>query len=69
MTVVGDVMSRDLLTVARETSLVDASAAMTERRVGAALVVAEGLSSASSPSATSCGRPGRATSAARSATG
>jgi CBS domain-containing protein len=43
MTVVGDVMSRNLLTVARETSLVDASAAMTERRVGAALVVAEGF--------------------------
>jgi CBS domain-containing protein len=42
MTVVGDVMSRNLLTVERDTSLVDASAAMTARRVGAALVVTDG---------------------------
>jgi CBS domain-containing protein len=41
MPVVGDVMSRNLLTVERGTSLVEASAAMTARRVGAALVVAE----------------------------
>jgi len=42
MKVVGDVMSRNLLTVERDTSLVDASAAMTARHVGAALVVADG---------------------------
>jgi CBS domain-containing protein len=40
MTTVGDVMSRDLLTVEQETTLVDAAAAMTARRVGAALIVA-----------------------------
>jgi predicted transcriptional regulator len=40
MTTVGDVMSRDLLTIEQGTSLVDAAAAMTERRVGAVLVVA-----------------------------
>ena len=40
MTTVGDVMSRDLLTIAPETTLVEAAAAMTARRVGAVLVVA-----------------------------
>jgi CBS domain-containing protein len=40
MTTVGEVMSRDLLTMERETTLVEAAAAMTARRVGAALIVA-----------------------------
>jgi CBS domain-containing protein len=40
MTTVGDVMSRDLLTMEQETTLVEAAAAMTARRVGAALIVA-----------------------------
>jgi CBS domain-containing protein len=40
MTTVGDVMSRDLLTMEQETTLVQAAAAMTARRVGAALIVA-----------------------------
>jgi CBS domain-containing protein len=39
MPIVGDVMSRNLLTVEQETTLVAAAAAMTERRVGAVLVV------------------------------
>ena len=39
VTSVGDVMSRNLLTVAPEATLVEAAAAMTGRRVGAALVV------------------------------
>lgn len=39
MTSVGDVMTRNLLTVATETGLVEAAAAMTRRSVGAALVV------------------------------
>jgi CBS domain-containing protein len=39
MTAVGEVMSRDLLTVEQETTLVEAARAMTARRVGAALVV------------------------------
>jgi CBS domain-containing protein len=39
MTIVGDVMARDLLTVEQETTLVEAAAAMTGRRVGAVLVV------------------------------
>jgi CBS domain-containing protein len=39
MTTVGDVMSRDLLTIEQETTLVEAAAAMTDRRVGAILVV------------------------------
>jgi CBS domain-containing protein len=39
MTTVSDVMSRDLLTIEQETTLVEAAAAMTERRVGAVLVV------------------------------
>ena len=39
MTTVGDVMSRNLLTVEQESTLVEAAAAMTARRVGAALVV------------------------------
>jgi predicted transcriptional regulator len=38
-TTVGDVMSRDLLTLEQETTLVDAAAAMTGREVGAVLVV------------------------------
>jgi CBS domain-containing protein len=42
MTTVGDVMTRDLLTMEQETTLVDAAAAMTARRVGAALIVAGG---------------------------
>jgi CBS domain-containing protein len=40
VTSVGDVMTRNLLTVAPETPLVEAAAAMTGRSVGAALVVA-----------------------------
>jgi CBS domain-containing protein len=40
MTTVGDVMSRNLLTMEQETTLVEAAAAMTARRVGAALIVA-----------------------------
>ena len=40
MTTVGDVMSRDLLTIEPETTLVEAAAAMTARRVGAVLIVA-----------------------------
>jgi CBS domain-containing protein len=40
MTTVGAVMSRDLLTMEQETTLVEAAAAMTARRVGAALIVA-----------------------------
>jgi CBS domain-containing protein len=39
VTSVGDVMSRNLLTVASEAPLVEAAAAMTARSVGAALVV------------------------------
>ncbi|HEY6962974.1 MAG TPA: CBS domain-containing protein [Gaiellaceae bacterium] len=39
MKTVGDVMARGLLTLAQETSLTDAAAAMTERHVGSALVV------------------------------
>ena len=39
MTTVGDVMSRDLLTVEPVTTLVETAAAMTGRRVGAALVL------------------------------
>jgi CBS domain-containing protein len=42
MTTVGDVTTRDLLTMEQETTLVDAAAAMTARRVGAALIVAGG---------------------------
>ena len=42
MTTVGDVMSRNLLTIEQETTLVDAAAAMTQRRVGAALIVSGG---------------------------
>jgi CBS domain-containing protein len=42
MTTVGDVMSRNLLTVEPETTLVDAAAAMTGRQVGAVLVVSGG---------------------------
>jgi CBS domain-containing protein len=42
MTTVGDVMSRNLLTMEQETTLVEAAAAMTARRVGAALVVSGG---------------------------
>jgi CBS domain-containing protein len=42
MPIVGDVMSRNLLTVEQETTLVAAAAAMTERRVGAVLVVSDG---------------------------
>ena len=42
MKVVGDVMSRNLLTVERDTTLVEASAAMTARHVGAVLVLAGG---------------------------
>ncbi len=40
MATVGDVMSRNLLTIEQETTLVDAAAAMTARRVGAVLIVA-----------------------------
>jgi CBS domain-containing protein len=39
VSLVGDVMSRDLLTLGQDTSLVDAAAAMTRRRVGAVLVM------------------------------
>ena len=42
MTIVGDVMARNLLTVEQETTLVEAAAAMTGRRVGAVLVVSGG---------------------------
>jgi CBS domain-containing protein len=42
MTTVGEVMSRDLLTIEQETTLVDAAAAMTARRVGAVLIVSGG---------------------------
>jgi CBS domain-containing protein len=42
MTTVGEVMSRDLLTVEQETPLVEAAAAMTARRVGAVLIVSGG---------------------------
>jgi CBS domain-containing protein len=42
MTTVRDVMSRDLLTVARDTTLVDAADRMTSRRVGAVVVEAQG---------------------------
>jgi CBS domain-containing protein len=42
MTSVGEVMSRNLLTVEQETALVDAALAMTERRVGAVLIVSGG---------------------------
>jgi CBS domain-containing protein len=42
MTTVGDVMSRNLLTMEQEATLVEAAAAMTARRVGAALVVSGG---------------------------
>jgi CBS domain-containing protein len=39
MTTVGEVMSRNLLTIEQDTALVDAAAAMTARRVGAVLIV------------------------------
>jgi CBS domain-containing protein len=39
MSVVGDVMSRNLLTVEQSTPLVEAAASMTRRRVGAVLVM------------------------------
>lgn len=39
MATVGDVMSRNLLTIEQETTLVEAAAAMTARRVGAILIV------------------------------
>ena len=39
MSLVGDVMSRNLLTVEQSTALVDAAASMTRRRVGAVLVM------------------------------
>jgi CBS domain-containing protein len=42
MKTVGEVMSRDLLTIEQETTLVDAAAAMTARRVGAVLIVSGG---------------------------
>ena len=42
MKTVGDVMTRGLLELAEETPLVEAAAAMTERRVGSALVVEGG---------------------------
>jgi CBS domain-containing protein len=42
MATVGDVMSRDLLTVDEEATLIEAAAAMTARGVGAALVVRAG---------------------------
>jgi len=42
MTTVGEVMSRNLLTLEQETALVDAANAMTARRVGAVLIVAGG---------------------------
>ena len=42
MKTVGEVMTRGLLELAEETPLVEAAAAMTERRVGSALVVERG---------------------------
>jgi CBS domain-containing protein len=39
MSIVGDVMSKDLLTVDQSTPLVEAAASMTRRRVGAVLVM------------------------------
>jgi CBS domain-containing protein len=42
MTPVGEVMARDLLTIEQETTLVEAAAAMTARRVGAVLIVSGG---------------------------
>ena len=42
MKTVGDVMTKGLLELAEETPLVEAAAAMTERRVGSALVVDSG---------------------------
>ena len=39
MTTVGEVMSRNLLTIEQETPLVEAAAAMTGRRVGAVLIL------------------------------
>ena len=42
MTMVGEVMARNLLTIEQETTLVEAAAAMTGRRVGAVLVVSGG---------------------------
>src|SRR5256714_12594316 len=42
MTTVGDVMTRNLLTVEQETTLTEAAAAMTGRQVGAVLVVSGG---------------------------
>ena len=42
MKTVGDVMTKGLLELAAETPLVEAAAAMTERRVGSALVVEGG---------------------------
>ena len=39
MSLVGDVMSRNLMTVEQSTALVDAAASMTRRRVGAVLVM------------------------------
>jgi CBS domain-containing protein len=42
MTTVGEVMSRDLLTVEQETTIVEAAIAMTARRVGAVLIVSGG---------------------------
>jgi CBS domain-containing protein len=42
MKTVGDVMTKGLLELAEETPLVEAAAAMTERRVGSALVVEGG---------------------------
>jgi CBS domain-containing protein len=42
VTDVGEVMSRDLLTVERTATLVDAATAMTARQVGAVLVLHEG---------------------------
>lgn len=42
MTLVSEVMARDLLTIEQETTLVEAAAAMTARRVGAVLVVSGG---------------------------
>jgi len=42
MTTVGDVMTRNLLTVEQETTLIEAASAMTGRQVGAVLVVSGG---------------------------
>ena len=42
MNAVGDVMTKGLLELGEETPLVEAAAAMTERRVGSALVVERG---------------------------